>query len=397
MQYKIEDRIIIGLKKILKIKNFILPVLFLIIPVVSYLIFLYFEFKGFGFIGHIFNRSGGGVGFYINALFNDFRMDSGIFMVVLFMFGALYGLMNLTKYFDGIGSNKDKNKKYKRYGKQSILLIWAAIFTLPFLLFVEPSVTVVSTYLNSAIIPLIILSCIFIYDIIIYLDNGEKTSYMFKVFKIGKYCFVLMIILVFVLTLFIMTEVVHNNSKEYPLLQGSTLPNTGAKTAGYFIRSNLGESSGDGGDGNDDYTHTAIFTDLRPATAHYYFKMPVISSTDMEDDELALYFDSISEQVDVVVFRQENYLLMIDFLDEFYEIAEIRSDDESVMRVYVKEGDGLDDKVVLNIEKYDELFDKKYGNIHDLNFGLEEQIKQNKKLDNLLQRLRNSVFGFLFN
>tara|TARA_Y100000031_G_scaffold39468_2_gene44374 strand:+ start:1087 stop:2835 length:1749 start_codon:yes stop_codon:yes gene_type:complete len=374
-----------GLKKIFKIKNFVLPALFLLVPVVSYIIFSYYGFKDFGFIGHIFHRGGGGIGFYIVTLFNDFVKDAGIYLVVLFIGAIVYGMFKLCgvvkedKKFNKENGEKEKNKEI-------IPLIWVAIYTAPFLFLVKPEMTEISTYLNSMIIPLIILVGIFVYDVVEWLS--DKNNMLYKYFK---YCFVLVIVLILVLTSITMFGVVHRVScngdvNNYQMLQGSDYQNTGAKTAGYFVREN--------------YKDVKIFTDLRPATGHYYLHMPVISSVDMDDTELFSYFGSISNDIDLVIVKQKNLVFIEPYLGGFSKVIEIQNNGKVVMTMFEKvygDDNNYLSSAVLHTEHYDALFDEKYGNVNDLNYGLDEQIKGNKMLNSLMNKIKGGVFGFILN
>ena len=167
----------------------------------------------------------------------------------------------------------------------------------------------------------------------------------------------------------------------YHSLQGSVFDNTGAKTAGYYIREN--------------YDNAEIFIYLRPATAHYYFNLPVIGSTDMDEAELFSYFNSVKEEVDLVVFKEKNYRLIKPYLNSFNRLVEIKSNGETVMYIYARK-DSESGVLSLNTEEYDKLFDLKYGNINSLNFGIEEQIKKNKKMSELIERIKGGFFGFIF-
>lgn len=314
----------------------IIPLLFYSPYVIAalYAIFVRKSYSA-GFLGHIMGkREVAQIGFYLPQLIHYLVVNFGTWLSWIMVIGVVYGaycLINLKK--------------------QSILLVWFLIYTLPFVFFSKR----IDNYLLEPVIPLILLSWMGIFEACDTL--------------IGRYHFKIVRILIsFLLTVAVLFTVAATLGVVFkvPLFKkicpevygngGTILPDTGIKTAGYYIRKHIASDK-------------KIFTDFEPCISNFYFnRVKMYAQFDATLEQNLDYFVRVKDKVDVAVITVKDahlYVARFGYPGLFSLAATVVNNQQPLVYIYVKM-QSYAQPVILDVKKYNSLFDQEFATLNQI-------------------------------
>lgn len=314
----------------------IIPLLFYSLYVIAalYTIFVRKSYSA-GFLGHIMGkREVVAIGFYLPQLIRYLVVNFGTWLSWIMVIGVVYGaycLINLKK--------------------QSILFVWFLIYTLPFILFSKR----IDNYLLEPVIPLILLSWMGIFEAC----DTLVARYHFKILRI-LISFILTVAVLFtvVATLGVVFKV-HLFQKICPEVDGnggSILPDTGIKTAGYYIRKYIASDR-------------KIFTDFEPCISNLYFnRVKMYAQFDATLEQNLDYFIRIKDKVDVAVINAKDahlYVARFGYHSLFSLAATVVNNQQPLVNIYVKM-QSYAQPVILDVKKYNSLFNQEFTALNQI-------------------------------
>jgi 4-amino-4-deoxy-L-arabinose transferase-like glycosyltransferase len=306
------------------LKNNIITLKFLTIPILTvlFLITIFFAASSVGssygsnvtMLGHIFAKQPS-YGFYLLPVLSYIFDGIGIFLGIISLFLIPFGLIDFFKF-----------------NKRGILLAWAFLYIIPFL-FTAPSN--VRAYIIYGLVPLAIYGVITLYEML----HGYKLRYI----TIG------IILSLTLLTTFSGTY----NVSILPLTdirqgEGSFLDDMGMKALGYWVRENTPLSA------------TFFFDETNePPVGKYYFHRKSYGLFDSNTEDTYQFYLIHKDEIDYVIVSKENYPLYRSNLNIIVEFT------SSKYTYYVLGKEELD-KENIDVQSYNEKFDKKYSNLNSL-------------------------------
>ncbi|MBI2252949.1 MAG: glycosyltransferase family 39 protein [Armatimonadetes bacterium] len=266
------------------------------------------------------------LGFYLSSLSTDYISNVGYIIYSLFYIGLIYGVFSFLK-----------NKK------ESLIFIWALIYTIPFLFFTPPSATVVRVYIMESQTSWAILGILGLY----YLY--KNSNYKILKYFLSSLIFSLFLSIILLTSGFALNFPIYSNFSLGAVKDLGSLPyaHTGAKAAGFYARENIPEGEN-------------IFTDLEPMLAQFYFgRNKIFCQYDAHKAENLKYFKIIKDKIKWVIidFEDEN----IYPLRDFYKAAEIHFKNKPLRVIYAK---GKKEILKIDAEIYNLYFRRKYEKLN---------------------------------
>lgn len=304
------------LNQIFTRKVLFFPVLFML-PVVIVQIYLVFYGKPtYGYLGHYFEKNSR-LGFYLLDLLQNLKLNCGMGLLVLFILGLLYNYKKLIKL-----------------ELCSIVYFWLFFYVWPWIFLIPKEATMISGYLFSVQMSLIVLASVFVADV-------------FDLIRGFKFAFFAALTAVVLLTLF-----------SYNFGGDPFLKNCGNKSAGYLIRQYVhGKES------------VKIFTDMEPPLARYYFSDIDIfakNEIDLTKPETAVdYFNLVKRKADIIAVTSSTYKVLAKDIQKigFNDRVFIFNGGRCVFAVLKK---GRGHLAHFDTAELDPKFDKEYGSIKSL-------------------------------
>jgi hypothetical protein len=319
---------------LMKKSIFILPAISLLPHIIVWGWFV-FTRKSYvdGYIGHLFLEKTYNYAWDPFLFFEGMLLDTSLIFIIASSIAFSYGLYLF----------------YKR-SPQSLLVIWAALYLAPWLFAIQRPDTSWRIYYLMGIIPLTILVAIAIL---------EAGSLLGKTFM-RKFKFVILSMLVGSI---VFSMLVRSLSAAYDITlfglktdfyYGKMVrQNYGVKTAGFYARENIPLTS-------------RLFTDSGiPVVKYYFHRMPVADKDvfyniiSSEDENKYEFLRKVVDTIDYIFVRTKNETLAQPYVEkDFYKIIDIYYRNNPVMSIYSRDKKPL---MRMDVEKYDRLFDKKYG------------------------------------
>ncbi len=244
--------------------------------------------------------------------------------------------------------------------KESLIFMFSFfVYSVPWFFFVRPYITnpPYNGYHLPIITSLIFLAAYFVEDII----RCGKTIRRGCV----KFLYITMVIIAFLFisihTSFVIFSEITMNERFFDIssiTSGTQGKNNGIKTIGYYLRENSDADA-------------LIFADAELFVAQYYFgKEDIIAGLYLNPQKaLQLFSEKLKTQhIDYVFINAENNPLFVDTLynNNFSPVVYAVKDGKIKSILYANKRLEKDSIQVFDIETYDKLFNKKYGNIRGL-------------------------------
>lgn len=244
-------------------------------------------------------------------------------------------------------------------GKQrkasTLFFFFFVFYSAPWFFLIIPEFIVLRGYNTYTIVSLIFLTSYFIEDSILYISRLKKTF-----FKLSSAClFGTMLGFIGLYTFFSLSSAVYMHDHVTIHLPqaifGSAQGNNGIKTIGYYIRENLPDNA-------------VVFADTELFVTQYYCARTSVGDLDLTPEETLDLFKKkiVTTPIEYVFLDKKNEMLFAKELsiEGFNPIAYATHNGDIKGILYAK--DIFTSVIILDIDTYDALFDKKYGNIPSL-------------------------------
>lgn len=242
--------------------------------------------------------------------------------------------------------------------KESFIFLFSfVVYSVPWFFLIPPYNHPLNGYHLSMIMTLLFMAAYFVEDIIRYGKTLERRCVKF----IYTTAIIITFLFISIHTAFVVFSEINMDERFFAissLTSGTFGKNNGIKTMGYYLREYHNSDA-------------VIFTDTGLFVAQYYFgREDIIAGLYLSPQEsLQLFSEKLkTQQIDYVFISEENKLIFAVTLhnNDFFPVVYAVQDGKIKGILYAKGKSETDSSQVLDIETYDKLFNKKYGNIQGL-------------------------------
>lgn len=303
---------------------------FLVFPVLSllFLIAVSLSVTG-GPLGHMLHKGGKGhIGFYFPYFAQNAFRNLGPVLGLLAILGIAIGAKDFLSF--------------KEFG---IFYALGFFYALPYWLFASPTTTQTYAYMIHGHLAFSMYAVLKVFSFL----ERKRVAFMYAVFM-----------------LLILSNVLTTMGSMY----GYTLPkmfknkgyhgegNSGVKSAGYWLRKNT-------------HVTSKVFTfaygggSVEPNVGVYYFKRNTVGLYDASLKGIRDLFSKEWKEIDYLVASKEESGVNQDLIfNRFFKACEIKSKGNVVLSIFSSKP--LKEISILDVSKYDPLFDREFGNIENL-------------------------------
>ncbi|MBN1793581.1 MAG: glycosyltransferase family 39 protein [Candidatus Omnitrophica bacterium] len=258
--------------------------------------------------------------------------------------------------------------------RTAFVVLWALFLALPFLFVLDPSTPGMETEMLQTFVPIIILTAVFLEESVRRITAPRRSRLARVLIRVVPMTIGVFIVVTTFLGMYLMVYSVEIKGWRLRPVLSSAHPNYGIKSAGVYLRERA-----------DRYAR--IYSEEELTNMMFYANR--ISSNWNYKDRDFLLVPKISLR-----YRERRYPPSEYLRDNYFHVAEIRSQGKGVLDIFAKEKLPFE---VLDVETCDRLFDRKYANLHELVSApfCSTQIAQNRlhfeKMDEVYQKWITAV------
>lgn len=292
------------------------------------------------------------LGFYYHDFLRALYDDAGPVLMFTFVISFIYN-------FICIFWKKEQRKE------RIFLFFWFSITAFPWLFLLSSKIAWFQLYIMQPLSCLVIVSAFFFHDIFEQIKGIRQEWFRRTTITIS----VLILSCILIFTLASMSNLVYKTNYfgwQFTPVFGQVGENIGIKTIGYYVREQTSNES-------------TIFVDVESFVGEYYLHRKIIGDLDLTEEQIYNQLLSLIEkekQLFEYAFIHENYFGMLgpvlEMNDYYVSAIAVDAQGKAIARLYEtknkknNETQIISTPIILQVNKYDELFNQKYGTLDEL-------------------------------
>lgn len=286
----------------------------------------------YGFVGHYFlGKTSPGA--HPDVLVRTLASNAGPALALLLALGAIQAGVSLV-----------------RRERAMVFGVWVLSFAVPSVFMIDPKATLVEAYVTPVVIPLLVLGCVGLQNVAVGLrDRGIAAG---PALAVAGFLAIVGWTLASIPARIYDRDFAGLRRDPIGLWGGEIYPNNGAKTAGYWIRTNAPPG-------------TVVLSDLRLFVGKYYFHHPTIPPSDPRFAPAE--FQRLRPHVGFVAITAAftEHARAVGYLDGYHRVLVVTHRSLPVFYVYAREPRSPE---VLRAEEIDARFDREFGRVAMLRY-----------------------------